>query len=390
MKKLIICCDGTWNSEDDCSGSPDADAEESCKATNVWRISQLIAPTDADGNVQRVFYQPGVGTDPTRGWFNRTMSRLCGGAFGWGLDANIIEAYRWLIREYEPGDALWLFGFSRGAYTARSLGGLLRNCGLLRAVHEDQIDQAMRLYRSRGSDGRPDAPQARSFRLRYAHNPEPKVKFIGVWDTVGSLGLPSALGGVARLWNRRYQFHDCVLSSRIANACHALAIDERRKTFEPAMWEWDEQKQPNRSGVHQVWFAGVHSDAGGGYKDRGLSDVTLKWMISHASAPPLNLAFDEQAVSLIKGDPLAKLHDSRKMHHRIPTLTRPRGISGQYNQAMHESVQKRMDAGKLAYKPENLPKGLAVVGDAAQSGSAGDVQHDDPAGRPPVDPAAHR
>lgn len=363
MKRLVVCCDGTWSSEDDCGRSGDVDRGNSCRATNVWRIAQLVQPRDGEGHEQRVFYQPGVGSAPTRNWLKRAINRLGGGAFGWGLDENISEAYRWLIREYEPGDELWLFGFSRGAYTARSLAGLLRNCGLLRKVHEDRIDQAMQLYRSRRRQERPDAPHAHSFRMRYAHHWETTIKFIGVWDTVGSRRLPASMGGLARLWNRRYEFHDCVLSRQVENAYHALAIDERRKSFEPALWEWDEHKLPYRRRVRQVWFAGSHSDVGGGYADRGLSDVTLQWMISRARLH--GLAFYEGAVEKVQDDVFATLHDSRRLVHYLPRLTQLRSIDERYQQFVHRSARERMQAEWLDYKPKNLPADMPVVDDAA-------------------------
>ena len=363
MKHLIVCCDGTWQSED--TGEP----------SNVWKLCNLLADRDAHGAAQRIYYQPGVGTDVSRSRLARRLSRLLGGGLGWGLDDNIKQAYRWLIREYEPGDSYWLFGFSRGAYTARSLAGLLRNCGLLEPRHEDQIDQAMRLYRARDPASHPRAPQSRSFRRNYSRELE-AIAFLGVWDTVGALGIPSSLGPVARLVNRRHQFHDVALSSRVRRACHALAIDEQRRAFQPSLWG----EAAQRRGVEQVWFAGVHSDVGGGYAEAGLSDITLAWMIDRAGAT--GLAFDTDRVAGELGpDALARLHDSRWLIHRVPGLSRPRRIKPGHRQFVHPSAVQRLEQAD-SYEAANLAAALeagvpvlATGVEASPVGSASPAPH---------------
>ena len=206
---------------------------------------------------------------------------MSGGAFGHGLEDNVYEAYRFLVGNYEPGDELFLFGFSRGAFTARSLAGMIRKCGILERQHVRRYPAAIALYRD---DQHPDSPAARTFRRAHAVGGDATlpIRFIGVWDTVGALGIP--LRGLRGLTRHKYQFHDTELSGSVAQACHALAIDERRAPFEPTLWAY--RPKPGQT-VEQVWFAGVHSDVGGGYPDTGLADITLEWMIDRAQGAGL-------------------------------------------------------------------------------------------------------
>lgn len=344
-RRLIICSDGTWQSEDAAAPS------------NVCRLTDRLSSSGRDGMPQRVFYQPGVGTDPTRGAVNRKLSAWFGGGFGVGLDHNILELYHWLIQEYQEGDELWFFGFSRGAYTVRSAAGLLRNCGILKPTHARLADRAMALYRARGSDSHPNAPQSRSFRRNYAHEIR-EIRFLGVWDTVGALGIPAWFGLPATLVNRGYRFHDTKLSSIVKHAYHALATDERRRSFEPALWQ-EEEENPFSGTVEQVWFPGVHSDVGGGYAERDLGDLTLCWMMERATALDLGVTPPEKPMSPIH---TGKQHDSRWLPHRWPIVgsiaTRPRDISADHHQAIHESTVKRI-IDVDGYNPENLRTALA-------------------------------
>ncbi|MEX2316364.1 MAG: DUF2235 domain-containing protein [Pirellulales bacterium] len=350
MKRLVICCDGTWKSED--STSP----------TNVWKLYDLLSDQDPQGVLQQPFYQPGVGVDFSRSRSRRIVGRFGGGGFGWGLDANILEIYRWLIREYEPSDELWFFGFSRGAYTARSTVGLLRNCGLLKPSHEDRLDQAMELYRARDEDSRPDAPQSRSFRRKYSREIE-AVAFLGVWDTVGALGIPSSLGSLAGILNRRYQFHDVQLSRMVQHAYHALAIDEMRSTFKPTLWMDNPERPPtpkleDRPEVEQVWFVGAHSDVGGGYDETGLSELALGWMI--AKAQSFGLSFDEERLAEeVKPDAGGEIHDSRWLIHRLPFVGRARLIEPGHRQFIHTAAAMRLGQDR-DYEPENLVRALKM------------------------------
>ncbi|TAK56355.1 MAG: DUF2235 domain-containing protein, partial [Dehalococcoidia bacterium] len=178
-KKIVICCDGTWS-------VPDRRCENGqlC-ATNVAKTALTVARHGADGCPQLAYYGRGVGTGKWDHWL--------GGLFGVGTSHNILDAYAYLIDTYRPGDELYLFGFSRGAYTVRSLAGLIRNCGILQPRFRDRIDDAYDLYRRRDPDSRPPSRESRLFRRSYSweadHEPA-RVQFIGVWDTVGALGIP--------------------------------------------------------------------------------------------------------------------------------------------------------------------------------------------------------
>jgi hypothetical protein len=274
-RQLVVCCDGTWN-------VPDERRKGVAAPTNVAKLALCVA-VGADSD-QLLFYEPGVGTSPD--------DRVIGGAFGYGLSQNVRNAYRFLAEQYQPGDQLFLFGFSRGAYTARSLAGLIRNCGLLRREHADQVDAAFAFYRDRTSTTHPSSLASEIFRRMYAYD-SADIHFIGVWDTVGALGIPVKLPGweeVSRVfggWEELWGFHDTQLSSHVHHAYHALAIDEQREPFRPCLWMQD----PNPGGqtLQQVWFSGVHTEVGGGSRNSGLSDIALLWLVGRARAQGLRL-----------------------------------------------------------------------------------------------------
>ena len=291
-KKLIVCADGTWNNEDG-AGSQ----------TNVAKLHRVLKNNFVEGVDQLVCYVTGVGT--------RWGERVRGGAFGYGLDANIKEAYRFLVDHYEEGDQLFFFGFSRGAYTARSLAGFIRNSGLLRKENLGKLDDAFELYRKRSPDTkaglwRGDAIQGAVFldaghriRRRLGHGgfpgvPLPRLKLFS-W--------------FARFVDRDFQFHDTSLSTIIKHAYHAISIHEHRGTFPASKW----RKQPGMENqvLEQVWFPGVHCDVGGGYPSSGLADASFLWMVDKAKACGLKFRKYGLAVgATLAPDPLGKLHDS--------------------------------------------------------------------------------
>jgi uncharacterized protein (DUF2235 family) len=276
MKRLAVFCDGTWNQPDHLDRGVPA-------PTNVSKLADALAHQDADGNRQVPHYEPGVGT--------RRWERIRGGGFGVGLSRNVRECYAFLVDNYEPGDELYFFGFSRGAFTARSTVGLVRNSGILRAEHRDRIKDAYSLYRQRDPNSKPKGSVAERFRREHSH-PDVDIQFIGVWDTVGALGIP--IDGFRPPWlMKRWSFHDTDLSSHVRNAFHALAIDERRAAFEPTLWT----QQAHSQGQHleQVWFTGVHCDVGGGYRDPQLSAIALLWMVEKARACRLEFAGPQAA-----------------------------------------------------------------------------------------------
>ena len=284
MKNIVICADGTWN-------RPEEDLAKD-HPTNVLKIARSIAPVSEDGAEQVVFYDWGLGS---------YHDGLVAGAFGKGINKNIQDCYRFIVQNYSLGDRLFFFGFSRGAFTVRSLSGLLNNCGILKRSNARLIGRAFEIYkdpkikpdddfsknwRNRYSARADTGALARSERKAYSEDGHPKVHFIGVWDTVGSLGIPLSL---LSFFNKEHMFHDNKIGPNILFARHALAIDERRDDFKPTIWN-------QRPGVNiqQVWFAGCHSDVGGGLEpdDDGtrLSDYPLKWIADEASGKGLKIA----------------------------------------------------------------------------------------------------
>jgi uncharacterized protein (DUF2235 family) len=330
-KNIVICCDGTWNTADQhADGRP-------CP-TNVIKVARAVAPLRRDGTPQIVFYGQGVGT-------NWGVDRLTGGAFGVGLSRNVQEAYRFIVHNLEVGDRLYVFGFSRGAYTARSLCGLIRKAGVLNKQNSDLVPDAYSLYRRR--DVHPDDPPAQRFRA--TNSRETMIEFLGVWDTVGALGIPTR--GLRALTAWRHQFHDVQLSKVVRNAFHALAIDEHRRAFRPALWS--EKPVPGQR-VEQVWFAGAHSNVGGGYPDAGLADEAFVWMKERAEE--CGLAFDEAYVALrVRPDVMDALTDSRVRMYRLSRkYERPLGVTAPENEAVHPSALQRYRNQAAAYQPRNL------------------------------------
>jgi uncharacterized protein (DUF2235 family) len=363
-KRLIVCCDGTWNTADQAKAGQ-------ANPTNVTKLALSIADKDSAGTRQCVYYHSGVGT--TR------RERLTGGAFGVGLGRNVFDAYRFLIDNYESGDWLYLFGFSRGAFTARSLSGLIRSSGILRRENADRIDASWALYRS-AADG-PRGVASTLFRRAYSY--EPRIHFIGVWDTVGALGIPAMgprwLKPAVALLNRRYQFHDTKLSTQVNGAFHALAIDEQRAVFAPTMWH----QQPGADGqepkqeLKQVWFTGVHCDIGGGYPDTSLSDIALLWMADRAQEYGLEFrtgAFSPDGPNqMVPGEsidfkidprPMTSPHSSwTKFYRMVKPYNRPVGTAAivQGHLDGHEYLAtsaKKLYDGDLDFRPPELVKYL--------------------------------
>ncbi|KAA0023886.1 DUF2235 domain-containing protein [Antrihabitans cavernicola] len=297
MKRLVICCDGTWKTSDDKNVS------------NIEKIARAIHTSPPDGSQQVVYYTSGVGTGAT------SVERLFGGAFGLGLDAAILGAYRFLALNYEEGDDVYVFGFSRGAYTARSLIGMISTIGLLTpdGVVRNDLCEAIKVYRNRPRlDQSPTQFQAAKdnvakFRRSCYRDSQVKIKFLGVFDTVGALGVPG-------LSLRKYKFHDVELPNQVKYARQALAIDERRRAFAPCVWK--EPEDNKKTNVKQVWFDGVHSDVGGGYRESTLGDLSLLWMIGEATKRGL-VVRDDLFHSNLQPSNLPTLHNSMTFGYRI-------------------------------------------------------------------------
>jgi hypothetical protein len=380
MKRIVICYDGTWNS----LINPD-------EVTNVVRVGQAVRKTDDDGIAQMVYYNAGVGS-------GGPLDRFLGGVFGVGLRSNVKRGLAFLTLNWEPGDEIYIFGFSRGAYSARALAGVI---GAIRGIpkpqyfdREEEIWNFYRLpYREREAArerviGKDNSKFSDMFRANNAKSeggePAPLITCLAVWDTVGSYGIPAGLGlgALARMftsWTRG--FHDNVLGSAVGVALHAMAIDERRRAFPPTAWVIPKEHAGSRDRVRQVWFAGTHSNIGGGYMQSGLSDMALLWMISEVT-DLTGLRFDENyigqhfwpcaACSLYRSNRGWLVSSLRPFQRSlfpkpVATKTRYQGKAGTYDmvplgEKVHWSVIERIGRNAIidesiskVYGPSNLP-----------------------------------
>lgn len=347
MKRIILCCDGTWNNED--SGDD---------FTNVARIAWAILPNDTRGKQpisQIVYYHSGVGTGDI-------VDKIAGGAVGMGLARAVRDSYSFLASNYCDGDEIFLLGFSRGAYTARSIGGLIGWAGLLHKRDMDHFAALWESYRLRSDPGREDV--RKYFPNRHQNVP---VQCIGVWDTVGALGIP---GNLDQLFTKFYQFHDTTLGPHVRHAYHALALDERRVDFTPTLWTLPAGPAAGQT-LEQMWFAGAHSNVGGGYDEHGLSDITLAWMASKLDKL-LAIDFDQLAAKQDRRSlwGLARLHNSftgawqlRGSRDRKPSPGNPAT-----HEAIHPSVAVRL-AKDAACEPRPYVS-TALAGIAAPAAAA--------------------
>ena len=355
-KRIVLCFDGTWNTPSSQADLKGAASGLCCERvdpaagveTNVCRLYRSIKTTEhpdpgSGERAQVKWYDQGVGTH----WYDRAV----GGAFGLGLSRNIREGYKFLSDTYDEGDEVFIFGFSRGAYTARSLVGMIRNCGLLprSSFNYARIIEGYELYRTR--DSGPDTARAREFRDRYRSRMI-EIRFLGVWDTVGALGVP--IESFGEFNKQQFEFHDTELSGIVKNAFHAVAVDEHRRAYAPTLW--DPEAKPDQI-VEQRWFIGAHADVGGGYADRRLSDVTLNWM--QAKAQALGLELDPAGIPKVTAENHAgRIADSfgeflgglfqlfNERHYR------PIGTAVFGNEIIDECVNARMKADRT-YRPPN-------------------------------------
>ncbi len=386
MKRLVFCFDGTWNR-----------LSANCP-TNVVLVAEMTKPVASDGTPQIVYYDEGIGTAKDE--------RLSGGAFGKGMMENIREAYRFLIFNYEPGDHIFAFGFSRGAFTARSFVGFVRHAGILNVDSAKEIEKATDLYKAVFKGDGDDSLEALKFRAEHAPQicvsewdkdwrtenctetdwsdiPMLEIKYVGVWDTVAALGCPKFIPGATWI-NRKWRYHDAKLTSKVQAARHAVAIDERRVLFEPVLWDNVASLNANRDAsvydpaapYQQKWFPGVHGSIGGGGPIRGLSDGALAWVLKGAKRQGLELrdgpksrAFEISPDCLVplRNDPDQPWHD--------------RGIIGAIKEKMLSSdrlgpddpalvaasARRRWNASpdqlseKIAYRPRTLAKVAAAM-----------------------------
>lgn len=328
-KTLIVCCDGTWVNA---TGKKSANAPP----TNVSRLIRVLQPTTAAGEPQIVLYHAGVGSS------GELMDAGMGGAFGFGLDQDIRDLYQFLCLNYRGGDRIVLVGFSRGAFTARSVADLVASVGLLTAAGVDRFYDIFDDYENMADPKRTPAQficpvgtleafagqkgeawiqwenrrktqyrawlKQNGYTLDSYRRPgeqgetEIRILAVAVWDTVGCLGIPAVpvlgLQGSARQW----KFTNTQISAKVEHAFQALALDEPRYAFLPSLWE----RLPgnNVTSLKQVWFPGAHSNTGGGYRDQQLANITLAWMCDELSAPGVGLAIDEDMLSEVFMDGL--------------------------------------------------------------------------------------
>jgi uncharacterized protein (DUF2235 family) len=335
---LVICADGTWN-------TPDMMDDGVPSPTNVYKFFNCVARTDKDDIKQERYYHQGVGTEGSR------LKRMIEGGTGKGLGKNIKSAYRWLAATYRPGDRIFLLGFSRGAYTVRSLGGMVSRCGLAdlpwsnNPKHAwDAVDRIYDEYRWKETSAitaSADLPFHNAAMGSLPTKTTP-IHFIGVWDTVGSLGIPDDFAFLNLLDDvKRHGFHNTEISDIVRHARHAVAIDERRLSFVPTLWK----PNPNVD-MQQVWFPGVHADVGGGYGRAGLSDGALLWMIEEARGA--GLAFEPDAVAQIIPHAQDVLHDSVQGVFK-KLKTRPRAVP------LFDHAAPTQDVHATAYHRQKVP-----------------------------------
>ncbi|MCE2660344.1 MAG: DUF2235 domain-containing protein [Rubrivivax sp.] len=349
MKRIVICADGTWNERD--RFDPKTGTR---RPTNVTKTARAVCTHDGAGVSQLTYYHPGVGT-------GGPLDQLTGGAFGAGMEHNIREMYRFIVYNHTPGDELYFFGFSRGAFTVRSLAGFIHFAGLVSKDEDYYVPDLFHCYASGAGPGSAAwnhlfvEPNRQGWpRLKDRRAQTPPIRFIGVWDTVGALGPPGVLGQVANWFNpARHSYHAVGLSPLIQHAAHALAIDENRVSFKPTLFDatgWPGQ-------LHQAWFAGVHTDIGGGYDYDDHANHALNWVLDHAKA--LGLVLDERYLGAFSRSRLeVPLHDSRQGVYRLlPCHWRPIGEEPGAQEQVHPSALQRQQA--LAdYRPTNLMQWL--------------------------------
>jgi len=380
MKRIAICMDGTWQKL------------RQDRPTNINIISRSVSLHVGDV-LQIVIYTPGVGStvDALKGeqsgisGFAAAMGSFVGGVFGDGLEDAILDTYLRLAFNYEPGDEIYIFGFSRGAFSARSLAALIGKCGILSRRYVDKAGDAFQLYRD--PEVTPDSGRAVEFRTSFgkqlgdAVGPDrrdyrPEIAYLGIFDTVGQRGLPSALGPLSEWGNQRYSFHDLDLGAHVKAARHALAIDERRTAFPPTFWtnldalnDRSAARGGARDAYEQRWFIGAHGDIGGG-NNSTLSSFPLAWVVEGAERA--GLAFDRtphapltQALLPLFLDPGQPISRSR-----FPKSLNPINWPGRWRQisdirepaprdlveaTLHYSVALRTASPSLRKKPYRPP-----------------------------------
>jgi uncharacterized protein (DUF2235 family) len=288
-KHVALFLDGTWNTVND--------------NTNVWRLKSLYD----SGPDQKVYYSAGVGT--AKG------EKFTGGLFGFGIDEEVLNAYEWLVENFEEGSRIFIFGFSRGAFTARSLAGFIAKCGLLKPGSPLSLKQLYERYRAGNApsilalqNNPPNMTREEQWLLKYSR--KQPVYFQGVWDTVGELGVP--LPYLPHVSTSSFAFLETDLRINESFAYHAMAVDEHREAFKPTLWKYPGTPSfapRTLAQVEQRWFTGAHANVGGGYDDDLLPQTPLKWIMERAQAHGLRF---RDSVVLDAGSTSCPVHDSLK------------------------------------------------------------------------------
>jgi len=392
MKRIIMLIDGTWNEEGKGNDTNIAKLDPNYPK-DKGTAAPLIKSVAADGTKQLAFYHDGVGNDPD------FVKHWLGGAIGIGLRKIVLEAYDKVATNYERGDEIYILGFSRGAYAARALAGLIHASGIQRSTgpqgsdavfdaiwNHFRVDPEVRAGAKAASSG--DQKAIDTYNKVAAENtidPSPRIKCVGVFDTVGSYGVPAGIGlaALGRYFTLAFLgFHDTEIGSHVDVALHAVAVDERRRPFVPTFWTAPKDKPP-QTHVEQTWFAGVHCNIGGGYKDAGLSDQALIWMIARIQALT-DLEFDVARVRavtkpILNGEIVDSSEgwfiDEKFPHYRV--ILSPDAIEHgvfmntanpdqtHVNERVHWSVMKKLGQKSTVfgvpntpYQPPNLPAAI--------------------------------
>jgi uncharacterized protein (DUF2235 family) len=378
MKRIVVLIDGTWNQEGTGADTNVAKLDGASKSAG----QAFIKAVAADGIAQHIRYHDGVGVE------GNLLNKLLGGAIGLGLKKIIQEVYETIVADFVAGDEIYIFGFSRGAYAARALAGLIGASGIQRVNNPDGFEVAWQHYRvAPSARAQPHAASAgegkaienyNSLAQQQAFHDTRTIKCVGVWDTVGSYGIPAGIGlaPLARYYTLlTLGFHDTNLGDHVENGLHAVAVDEHRRPFVPTFWTIPKGRQP-KGHVEQTWFAGAHANIGGGYAESGLSDQALVWMIARVQALT-GLEFDVAAVrSNTKPNIAGSVVDSTEgwpVDHAFPHYRKvlsPVAIRHGYftnsqnpaeehiNEKVHWSVIAKRRGGAAGYSPVNLPQSI--------------------------------
>lgn len=342
-KKIILLMDGTWD-------DPESDS-------NITKLAKLIQPSET----QLIKYVKGIGTHSDTSFWGKLVNAIEGGT-GASISEKIIDGYRYICQNYQTGDQLFLFGFSRGAFEARSLAGLISYCGLVDTASIDNEEfqkltaQAFRYYQIQQNNHY--AQECAQFIAKRCIHPVP-IEFVAVFDTVGALGIPieqdkSLMEKFLHQFDHQLlQFFDCKISDNVHYAYQALAIDEHRYAFLPTLWA----NCPQNTIMEQVWFVGCHCNIGGGYPGNHLSDEALSWIYNRAKSAGLEFGHSYHAAINAYTDPIENSYETFVHKYGVDIAGKPvyrPMLDPQYpNQWLHPSVIHRLEDSTMDYQPRN-------------------------------------